>query len=139
MSSIMRRRRGLISAIWVSCLGDWASTPTTLSDGRPHPKTPPQTPASAGSFNPPINDFLNGLRALDAHAAAALKTNGIAVLGPQDFGRPIDFPNGQQAEARFRTFQRPPEHAPGGMRLWLLLASGVLGWVIRPRRRRARR
>jgi catechol 2,3-dioxygenase-like lactoylglutathione lyase family enzyme len=60
-----------------------------------------------------------GFRALDAHAAAtALKANGIAVLGPQDFGRPIDFPNGQQAEARFRTFQWPPEHAPGGMRLF---------------------
>jgi hypothetical protein len=35
MSSIMRRRRGLISAIGGSCPGGWASTTTILSDGRP--------------------------------------------------------------------------------------------------------
>jgi ABC-type nitrate/sulfonate/bicarbonate transport system ATPase subunit len=45
---------------FVSLLGPSGCGKTTLlrliaglEDGRPHPKTPPQTPASAGSFNPP--------------------------------------------------------------------------------------
>jgi hypothetical protein len=52
MSSAMRRRRGLISAIGgLSCPEGWASTPTILSDGRPSLSAHP-TPAVAGSFNP---------------------------------------------------------------------------------------
>src|SRR5260370_34917102 len=51
MSSIMRRRRGLILAIGGSRLEGWASTPTILSDGR-HSLSAHPIPATAGSFNP---------------------------------------------------------------------------------------
>src|SRR5438874_5856943 len=46
MSSIMRRRRGLISAIGGSCPEGWASTTTILSDRRP---SPIRSPHSRGS------------------------------------------------------------------------------------------
>src|SRR5277367_1874884 len=54
MSSIMRRRRGLDSAIRNSCLWGRAATPTILLDRRsPHDR--PASPAQAGSFNPPMS------------------------------------------------------------------------------------
>ena len=60
-----------------------------------------------------------GLRALDAEAAAAdLRRRGIAVVGPQDFSRPVDLPGGGTGEARFRTIQWPLDRVPAGMRIF---------------------
>lgn len=58
------------------------------------------------------------LRAWDAEAAAAdLRRQGVAVIGPQDFSRPVDLPGDSKGEARFRTIQWPLDRAPAGMRI----------------------
>ncbi len=58
-------------------------------------------------------------RATDAAAAVAdLKARGIAALGPNDFGRPVDMPDGAKSEARFKTFLWPVDQRPGGMRIF---------------------
>lgn len=49
---------------------------------------------------------------------AELKARGFAALGPYDFGRPVDLPDGSKAEARFRTFVWPIEERPGGLRVF---------------------
>ncbi|MBS0242908.1 MAG: VOC family protein [Proteobacteria bacterium] len=49
---------------------------------------------------------------------AELKAHGFAALGPYDFGRPVDLPDGRQVEARFRTFVWPVEERPGGLRIF---------------------
>lgn len=49
---------------------------------------------------------------------AELKARGFAALGPYDFGRPVDLPDGRQVEARFRTFVWPIEERPGGLRVF---------------------
>lgn len=49
---------------------------------------------------------------------AELKARGFAALGPYDFGRPVDLPDGRKAEARFRTFVWPIEERPGGLRVF---------------------
>lgn len=58
-------------------------------------------------------------RTTDADAAVAdLKARGVAALGPNDFGRPVDLPDGTKSEARFRTFLWPVDQRPGGMRIF---------------------
>jgi catechol 2,3-dioxygenase-like lactoylglutathione lyase family enzyme len=58
------------------------------------------------------------LRAWDAEAAAAaLRSRGSAVEGPQEFSRPVDLPGGGTGEARFRTIQWPLDCAPASMRI----------------------
>ena len=49
---------------------------------------------------------------------AELKARGFAALGPYDFGRPVDLPDGRRSEARFRTFVWPVEERPGGLRVF---------------------
>ena len=49
---------------------------------------------------------------------AELKARGYAALGPYDFGRPVDLPDGRKVEARFRTFVWPIEERPGGLRVF---------------------
>jgi hypothetical protein len=49
---------------------------------------------------------------------AELKARGFAALGPYDFGRPVDLPDGRKVEARFRTFVWPVEERPGGLRVF---------------------
>lgn len=49
---------------------------------------------------------------------AELKARGFAALGPYDFGRPVDLPDGSKVEARFRTFLWPVEERPGGLRVF---------------------
>jgi len=49
---------------------------------------------------------------------AELKARGFAALGPYDFGRPVDRPDGRQVEARFRTFVWPVDERPGGLRVF---------------------
>jgi hypothetical protein len=49
---------------------------------------------------------------------AELKARGFAALGPYDFGRPVDLPDGRKVEARFRTFVWPIEERPGGLRVF---------------------
>lgn len=49
---------------------------------------------------------------------AELKARGFAALGPYDFGRPVDLPDGRKVEARFRTFVWPVEERPGGLRIF---------------------
>jgi hypothetical protein len=105
MSSIMRRRRGLISAIGGSRLEGWASTPTILSDGT-HSLAAHPIPATAGSFNPLRESRSGGLgmspqagnvfaasdldceRSADAHQADQQSRSPIAVKrkGVRDLG-----------------------------------------------------
>lgn len=49
---------------------------------------------------------------------AELKARGFAALGPFDFGRPVELPDGRQVEARFRTFLWPVDERPGGLRVF---------------------
>ena len=60
--------------------------------------------------------------AFTARDAAAgveeLKARGIAALGPVDFGRPVDLPDGGKSEARFRVMQWPVDERPGGLRIF---------------------
>jgi hypothetical protein len=49
---------------------------------------------------------------------AELKARGFAALGPYDFGRAVDLPDGRKAEAKFRTFVWPIEERPGGLRVF---------------------
>ena len=49
---------------------------------------------------------------------AELKKLGFAALGPYDFGRPVDLPDGRKVEATFRTFVWPVEERPGGLRVF---------------------
>jgi len=49
---------------------------------------------------------------------AELKERGFAALGPYDFGRPVDLPDGRKVEASFRTFVWPVEERPGGLRVF---------------------
>lgn len=49
---------------------------------------------------------------------AELKSRGFAALGPYDFGRPVDLPDGRKVEASFRTFLWPIEERPGGLRIF---------------------
>ena len=52
------------------------------------------------------------------NGVAELKARGFAALGPYDFGRPVDLPDGRKSEARFRTFLWPVEERPGGLRIF---------------------
>lgn len=49
---------------------------------------------------------------------AELIARGFAAIGPYDFSRPVDLPDGSQAEASFRTFLWPVEERPGGLRIF---------------------
>jgi hypothetical protein len=49
---------------------------------------------------------------------AELQQRGFAALGPYDFGRPVDLPDGRKVEAKFRTFVWPVEERPGGLRVF---------------------
>jgi len=49
---------------------------------------------------------------------AELKERGFAALGPYDFSRPVDMPDGRKVEASFRTFVWPVEERPGGLRVF---------------------
>lgn len=49
---------------------------------------------------------------------AELKARGFAAIGPYDFSRPVDLPNGAKADASFRTFLWPVEERPGGLRIF---------------------
>lgn len=53
-----------------------------------------------------------------AAAVEELKARGIAALGPVDFGRPVDLPDGGEAEARFRVMHWPVDERPGGLRIF---------------------
>ncbi len=49
---------------------------------------------------------------------AELKARGFAAIGPYDFSRPVDLPDGRKVEASFRTFLWPVEERPGGLRIF---------------------
>ena len=49
---------------------------------------------------------------------AELKARGFAAVGPYEFSRPVDMPNGDKVEAKFRTFLWPIEERPGGLRIF---------------------
>jgi catechol 2,3-dioxygenase-like lactoylglutathione lyase family enzyme len=78
--------------------------------------------------NAPTRDFLTereglervALTALNAATVAEeLRARGIAVLGPIEFSRPVDLPNGCKSEARFRVMQWPVEEQPAGIRIFV--------------------
>lgn len=47
-----------------------------------------------------------------------LRSRGLVPLGPIDFGRPVDLPNGGTGEAKFRVFRWPNDQNPGGMHIF---------------------
>lgn len=49
---------------------------------------------------------------------AELKSRGFAALGPFDFSRPVDLPDGKKTAASFRTFLWPVDERPGGLRIF---------------------
>jgi hypothetical protein len=49
---------------------------------------------------------------------AELKARGFAALGPFDFSRPVDMPDGRKTAASFRTLLWPVEERPGGLRIF---------------------
>jgi Glyoxalase-like domain len=49
---------------------------------------------------------------------AELKARGFAAIGPLDFSRPVDMPDGTKTAASFRTFLWPVEERPGGLRIF---------------------
>lgn len=53
-----------------------------------------------------------------AQGVEALRTKGLAGIGPIDFGRPVRLPDGGETEARFRVFFWPVDETPGGVRLF---------------------
>jgi hypothetical protein len=53
-----------------------------------------------------------------AGGAEEIRARGYQPLGPTDFERPVRMPNGEESEARFRTFQWPVDEAPGGVRIF---------------------
>lgn len=57
--------------------------------------------------------------ARDASAGVAeLAKCGVKAIGPVDFNRPVDMPDGRKSEARFSVFRWPQEERPGGMGLF---------------------
>ncbi|MFA5664135.1 VOC family protein [Castellaniella sp.] len=79
-------------------------------------------------LNAPSRDFLarrgQGLEqlALRTHDAAAgveaLSGLGIQAIGPVHFSRPVNRPDGSQAEAAFTIFNWPPDHRPADLRVF---------------------
>ena len=53
-----------------------------------------------------------------AAGAAEIAAMGYAAIGPTDFERPVDMPDGSKSAAKFATFQWPAKEAPGGVRLF---------------------
>jgi catechol 2,3-dioxygenase-like lactoylglutathione lyase family enzyme len=47
-----------------------------------------------------------------------LRDLGMEAIGPVEFGRPIDLPNGGKGEARFGIFEWPRAQAPGNVRIF---------------------
>jgi hypothetical protein len=43
---------------------------------------------------------------------------GLGAVGPIDFGRPVDLPDGRKGEARFSVFLWPLSETPAGMRIF---------------------
>jgi catechol 2,3-dioxygenase-like lactoylglutathione lyase family enzyme len=50
-----------------------------------------------------------------AAGVAELKSRGLDAIGPLSFGRPVDWPGGGKAEARFDVFLWPLNRAPSGL------------------------
>jgi hypothetical protein len=53
-----------------------------------------------------------------AAGAAELRAMGYDAIGPTDFERPVDMPDGSKSAAKFATFQWPVAEAPGGVRMF---------------------
>ncbi len=57
--------------------------------------------------------------AVDSAAGAEeIRALGYEPLGPTDFERPVEMPDGSQSAARFRIFQWPLAEAPAGLRIF---------------------
>ena len=55
----------------------------------------------------------------DADATAAdLRANSLQAIGPLDFTRPVDLPDGRESVASFRTLFWPVSERPAGMRIF---------------------
>jgi catechol 2,3-dioxygenase-like lactoylglutathione lyase family enzyme len=77
--------------------------------------------------NAPMRDYLarregiekSAFTARDAAAGSAeVRALGIAASDPVDFERPVTLDDGTLTQARFTTFNWPPEERPGDMRLF---------------------
>jgi hypothetical protein len=82
----------------------------------------------ATDLNAPSRSFLDrtgggiervALTTRDAAAGAAeIRARGFEPIGPTDFERPVNLPDGSQSAAKFSTYQWPVDEAPGGLRLF---------------------
>ncbi|MEO7850875.1 MAG: VOC family protein [Rubrivivax sp.] len=83
---------------------------------------------SATPLNAPSRDFLQrrgeGIERAAfttrdaAEGVAALRARGIDALGPVEFSRPVDLPNGRSGEAAFSVFHWPAQQRPADLRLF---------------------
>jgi hypothetical protein len=53
-----------------------------------------------------------------AEGVAALRAHGIDALGPVEFSRPVDLPDGRSGEAAFSVFHWPAQQRPADLRLF---------------------
>lgn len=53
-----------------------------------------------------------------AEGVAALRARGIDALGPVEFSRPVDLPDGRSGEATFSVFNWPTQQRPADLRLF---------------------
>lgn len=53
-----------------------------------------------------------------ADGAEEIRARGYPPVGPTDFERPVNMPDGSISAAKFRTFQWPTTEAPGGVRIF---------------------
>jgi hypothetical protein len=57
--------------------------------------------------------------AIDSAAGAEeIRARGFEPIGPIDFERPVEMPDGSLSAAKFRVFQWPVAEAPGGLRIF---------------------
>ena len=81
MSSIIRRRRGLIAAIGLSCLRGWACTTQILSDGRPSAPQPPAAAKRLSSINVARQNAQNTFATKSAHKRPTSRAHQCPLFG----------------------------------------------------------
>ena len=77
--------------------------------------------APSRAFLAERGDGIERIAFITTDAAAGVKELrdlGVEAIGPVEFARPIDLPNGGKGEARFSIFEWPREEAPANVRIF---------------------